>query len=126
MLTSARLQSETISILITILSFGFLDLLSFALIQRGSVFFWMHACPKNGGYFCYCRRQQSYFPEKTKATQRIAARLCNYVACQYYARPSVCRVGLSTAEVTANPLSDWNAATVPRVCGPRRPSIAPT
>src|SRR6516225_4031404 len=47
---SARVQSETISILIT--SFlWLLDLLRFALIQRGNVFFWMHLCPKKEEHF---------------------------------------------------------------------------
>src|SRR5262245_40852412 len=67
MLTRARLQSETISILITILSFGFLDLLRFALIQRASVFFWMHACPKNGGIFLLLPTAAKLFPGKNKS-----------------------------------------------------------
>jgi len=33
----------------------------------------------------------------------------------YYVRPSVCNVGLSTAEGIAKPESDWNAANAPRV-----------
>jgi hypothetical protein len=47
-----------------------------------------------------------------------SALLCGSVSLQvfrYYDRPSVCNVGLSTAEVTAKPLSDWNAANAPRL-----------
>src|SRR5215472_15308953 len=66
MLTSARLQSETISILIT--SFlWLLDLLRFALIQRDSLFFWMHVCPKNGGTLLLLATAAKLFPGKNKS-----------------------------------------------------------
>ena len=49
------------------------------------------------------------FAEKDEKTaQRVAVRLCNPLVFRYYDRPSVCSVGLSTAEVIAKPLSDWN------------------
>ena len=53
-----------------------------------------------------------------KDKSRASALLCGSASLQvfrYYDRPSVCNVGLSTAEVTAKPLSDWNAANAPRV-----------
>jgi hypothetical protein len=46
MLASARLQSETSSILMVL--FVLLDFLAFAFIQRGSVLLWMHVPQKTG------------------------------------------------------------------------------
>src|SRR5215813_143704 len=70
MLTSARLQSETMSILIT--SFlWLLDLLRFALIQRGNVFLWMHLCPKNGEHFVATYGAKSY-PARAHKSRRSA------------------------------------------------------
>jgi hypothetical protein len=121
MLTSAKLQSETITILIT--SFlWLLDLLRFALIQRGNVFFWMHVCPKNGGTLCCHLRQQGHIrvPHKSRRSALLHASVIMSISTQ----GERLQGSLSIAEVIANLLSDWNAANARSVCGPkRRPSI---
>src|SRR5215472_6527264 len=120
MLTSARLQSETISILIT--SFlWLLDLLRFALIQRGNVFFWMHLCPKK-------RRNTLLPPTAAKSypwahKSRRSALLCASVIMSVSTQAERLQGSLSIAEVIANLLFDWNAANARSVCGPRRSSI---
>src|SRR5215471_7698419 len=117
---SARVQSETISILIT--SFlWLLDLLRFALIQRGNVFFWMHLCPKNGGTLCCHLGQLSHIRGPHKS--RCSAFPCTSVIMSVSTQAERLQGSLSIAEVIANLLSDWNAANARRVCGPKRPSI---
>ena len=120
MLTSARLQSETISILITSF-FWLLDLLRFALIQRGNVFFWMHLCPKNGGTLCCHLRQQSHIRGPHKS--RRSALLCASVIMSVSTQGERLQGSLVDSQVIANLLSDWNAANARSVCALKRPSI---
>src|SRR5258705_11973592 len=61
--------------------------------------------------------------ERQEPRSALLLRLRQPLMCPYYVRPSVCNVGLLTAEGIAKPESDWNAANTPRVCGPRSQSI---
>jgi hypothetical protein len=76
MLTSARLQIETTSILITFFGLAFWTFSGFALIQRGSVFFWMHVHRENGRHFLVnadCSKILSAGKNKSRAAHRCAA-----------------------------------------------------
>jgi hypothetical protein len=79
-----------------------LDLLLSLFIQRGSVAFWMphvllRTLPEVG-------KRRRVFWEREPHDELIV-RLCAKKSFKPYAKPSVCKVGWSIAEVTARPLS---------------------
>src|SRR5579884_118351 len=79
--------------------------------------------------FPVVRPQVFFFFPAGASTAKAARRVPRHGSCKgrmpYQANPMVCRVGWSTADVTARPWSAWKAASAARVCGPRIPSIAP-
>jgi len=111
---SAKLQIKAINILI-----------SFFLLARWTLLM-SHLFNVSAFLFgCLIQRNEDKLHPYTGSHRKNSREAVCEQDYRSYVKPSARIVGLSTAEVTANPWSAWKAASAARVCGPRLPSIDP-